>query len=49
MPKDFDMCVKEGGRVRTMMLGKNKDMTAHVCYDKNNKAHMGLIKSRKKK
>ena len=46
MPADFDKCVKDGGRVRTMKIGKDK--TAHVCYDRNNKSHMGEIKSKKK-
>ena len=46
MPADFDKCVAENGRVRTMMIGKDK--MAHVCFDKNNKSHMGEIKPRKK-
>ena len=45
MPADFDKCVEEGGRVRTMKIGKDK--IARICYDKNNKSHMGEVKSRK--
>ena len=47
MPADFDKCVKEGGRVRTMQLKKGRYM--HVCYDKNNKSHAGEVKTKKEK
>ena len=47
MPQDFDMCVAEGGRVRTMKVGKDKH--AYVCYDKAGKSHMGEIKTKGKK
>lgn len=45
MPADFDKCVREDGRVRTVKVGKKKYM--HVCYDKNNKSHAGEVKERK--
>lgn len=44
MPKDFTMCVKNGGRVRTLKLPKGKFM--HICYDKNGKSHSGEVKKR---
>ena len=47
MPEDFDKCVAEGGRVRTIKVGKNKYM--HVCYDKKNKSHAGEVKTKKEK
>jgi len=47
MPADFDRCVKEGGRVRTIKLKGNRYM--HVCYDKKGDAHPGHIKTKKKK
>lgn len=47
MPADFDKCVNEGGRVRTMPLSKGRYM--HVCYDKNNKSHAGEVKTKKGK
>lgn len=45
MPEDFDVCVKAGGRVRTMKVGKNRYM--HVCYDKEGKSHAGEVKVKK--
>ena len=45
-PQDFDMCVKNGGKVRTMKVGKDK--YAHVCIDSNGKSHMGEVKEKKK-
>ena len=45
-PQDFDRCIKEKGRVRTISLGKNKYM--HVCWDKKGKSHSGEVKERKK-
>jgi len=41
MPKDFDDCVKEGGRVRT--INPNEDTYIHICYDKDNKSHTGDV------
>jgi hypothetical protein len=45
MPKDFDTCVKEGGRVRTLKLKGNKYI--HICYDKQGKSHAGEVKEKK--
>ena len=45
MPADFDKCVKEGGRVRTIKVGKGKYQ--HICYDSNGKSHAGEIKTKK--
>ena len=43
MPKDFDTCVAENGRVRTMKLKGGRYM--HVCYDKQGKSYAGEIKT----
>lgn len=42
MPADFDKCVSEGGRVRTMTLSGGKYM--HICYGKDGKSHHGEVK-----
>ena len=47
MPKDFDKCLAEGGRVRTMKVGKDKYMP--LCYDKAGKPHAGEVKTKGKK
>lgn len=44
-PRDFMKCVDEGGRVRTMKVGKG---IRRICYDKDNKAHMGEMMPAKK-
>ena len=44
-PQDFDMCVKEGGRVRTMPIKGGR--YAHICFDKNGKSHMGEVRQSK--
>ena len=46
MPKAFNQCVKNGGRVRTLKLGGNK--YRHVCY-LGGKKFLGHIKTKKKK
>ncbi len=46
-PQAFDKCVKEGGRVRTKKVGKDKFM--HICWDKEGKSHAGEVKIRKAK
>ena len=46
MPRDFDVCVKGGGKVRTKKLKGGKYM--HICYDKNGKSHAGHVKTAKK-
>ena len=47
MPADFDICVAEGGRVRTKKVGKNKYI--HICWDKAGKSHAGEVKTKEKK
>ena len=44
MPKDFDECVKNGGRVRTINVGKDKYM--RICY-LNGKSHAGETHEKK--
>uniref|UniRef100_A0A6M3J8L9 Uncharacterized protein n=1 Tax=viral metagenome TaxID=1070528 RepID=A0A6M3J8L9_9ZZZZ len=46
-PQDFEKCVKEGGRVRTIKVGKDKYI--HICYDKEGKSHSGEVKTIKSK
>lgn len=45
MPKDFEKCVKEGGKVITKKIN-NKEYI-HICYDKDGKAHRGEVKKKK--
>ena len=45
MPKDFDKCVADGGRVRTIKVGKGK--YRHICWDKEGKSHAGEVKQKK--
>jgi len=45
MPADFERCVDEGGRVRTIKPKSGKIM--HICYDKNGKSHAGEVKNTK--
>ena len=45
MPADFLKCVDEGGRVRTIKVGKDKYM--RICYDKAGKSHSGEVKTTK--
>jgi len=47
MPADFDKCQAEGGRIRTIKVGKGRYM--HVCYDKAGKSHAGEVKTKKAK
>ena len=47
MPKDFNKCVKEGGRVRTIPVKGHKDEYMHICYDKKGKAHAGEVRKKK--
>ena len=47
MPAGFEKCVAEGGRVRTIDVGKGKFM--HICYDKQGKSHHGETHAKKKK
>ena len=46
MPKDFDKCVAQGGRVRTKKLKGHKYM--HICFLKG-KSYAGEVKTKKKK
>ncbi len=46
MPADFDKCVDDGGRVRTMKLKGGRYM--RVCYDKAGKSHAGEVKTKSK-
>lgn len=47
MPKGFDMCVKKGGRVRTIKpKGKKSNVYLHVCY-LGKKAYPGEVKRAK--
>jgi len=41
MPADFDKCVAENGRVRTMTLKNGRHMK--ICYDKAGKSHAGEV------
>lgn len=45
MPKQFDQCVKAGGRVRTKRVNEREYM--HICFAKG-KSHAGEVKKRKK-
>lgn len=52
MPKDFERCVKEGGRVRTVsgpnkLFGLKKGEYRHICF-LNGKSFLGEIKTKKK-
>jgi len=47
VPADFEKCVNEGGRVRTVKVGKDKYL--HVCYDKEGKSHSGEVKTKVKR
>lgn len=46
MPAGFDKCVKNGGRVRTVSVGKNRFF--RVCF-LNGKSFKGETKTKKKK
>lgn len=43
MPAGFDACVKSGGRVRTISMGKGK--YRHVCF-KGDKSYAGHVKTK---
>ena len=42
MPKEFDRCIKNGGKVRRVSI--DKDRYANVCVDKNGKTHFGEVR-----
>lgn len=46
MPAEFERCVKDGGRVRTIDVNKTQYM--HVCF-LNGKSYRGEVKDRKQK
>lgn len=46
MPKDFEDCVKSGGKLRTKKLKNDKYI--HICYDKRGKAYSGEVMTKKK-
>lgn len=46
MPKNFDDCVKAGGKVITKRLKHGRYM--HICFDKEGKSYPGEIKKKKK-
>jgi len=46
MPKDFEECVKTGGKLRTKKLKNDKYI--HICYDKRGKAYSGEVMTKKK-
>jgi hypothetical protein len=46
MPKEFDKCVKDGGRVRRKKLNGGRYL--NICFDKKGKSHAGEVKKIKK-
>ena len=46
MPREFESCVKSGGRVRTLRVGKDK--YKHICYRDDGKSFAGHTKKKKK-
>ena len=47
MPKDFEKCVSDGGRVFTKSLKNGQYI--HICIDKKGKSHPGEVKKKKEK
>jgi len=45
-PADFDRCVREGGRVKT--VNPKAGTYIHVCWDKSGKSHSGEVKHTQK-
>jgi len=51
MPKSFERCVAEGGRVRTVKgkrFGLKENEYRHICF-KDGKSFMGEVKKKEKK
>jgi hypothetical protein len=46
MPAAFDKCVKDGGKVVTLKIPKDRYM--YVCYDKKGNSHPGEVHTKKK-
>jgi hypothetical protein len=44
VPESFDICVRNGGKVRTKSLGNGKYM--HICFYKG-KSYAGEVKTKK--
>ena len=47
VPKEFERCVQEGGKVVTKSLGGGRYM--RLCRDKGGRWHQGEVKEKKKK
>ncbi len=47
MPKDFDLCVAEKGRVVTIPVKGHPDQYLHICYDAEGKSHSGEVMTKK--
>lgn len=45
MPKNFEKCIREGGRVRTKKLSSGRYI--HICF-KDGKSYAGEVKKKKK-
>jgi len=45
MPADFEKCVADGGRVRTISVNKTQYM--HVCYQ-DGKSYHGEVKTKQR-
>ncbi len=51
MPKEFDKCVRNKGRVRTVSgkrYGCDKGQYRHICF-LNNESYLGHVKTKEKK
>ena len=47
MPKNFDICREQGGKIRTIKVSSNKYL--HICIDSKGKSHPGEVKDKVKK
>lgn len=45
MPQEFDACVNNGGKVRTMSIKGGRYM--HICIAKDGKTYRGEVKEKK--
>ena len=45
MPKEFDICMQGGGKVRTMPVKGGRHMK--ICIDKDGKSHAGEVSMQK--
>jgi hypothetical protein len=48
MPKAFDKCVKNKGKVVTLTINKKKGTYMHICYDKKGTSYPGEVHTKKK-